>query len=156
MDMLIKFSLLLCALIATAVADTPANCSYDEIVGTWDFHVGSAGHDNTLECLNYYVEKKVKVILSFPDVATDEQGNKGFWTLIYNQGFEVVLNGRKYFAFSLYKQDNKTVTSLCHSTFPGWSHDLQGNDWACYYGTKEKSSSQVAAQLPPKTPFYSK
>ena len=29
--------------------------------------------------------------LAFPNIATDEMGNAGTWTMIYNQGFEVVM-----------------------------------------------------------------
>lgn len=54
---------------------------------------------------------KFHVQLLFPDVAVDVQyGTKGFWTLIYNQGFEVVLNNRKYFAFSEYTQKGSQVS----------------------------------------------
>lgn len=69
----------------------------------------------------------LNVVLEFPNTAIDEFGNTGFWTLIYNQGFEIVLNGRKYFAFSYYEQNGDNVTSYCHKTFPGWSHDVGVN-----------------------------
>ncbi len=35
---------------------------------------------------------KTTVKLSYPDVAEDEFGNKGFWTLIYNQVYTLYKN----------------------------------------------------------------
>ncbi|KAL5014137.1 hypothetical protein ScPMuIL_008407 [Solemya velum] len=85
--------------------DTPANCSYEQILGTWEFKLGPGGNNNTLNCTDYDVLKTYTVSLYFPDIAFDQDGNKGFWTLIYNQGFEVVIMGRKYFAFFLFRND---------------------------------------------------
>lgn len=58
-----------------------------------------------------------------------------FFNFIF-QGFEVVLNGRKYFAFSNYTVDGKQVTSYCDQTLTGWSHDIYVRDWACYQASK--------------------
>lgn len=133
----------LCA-ISAALADTPANCTYEDIEGAWIFHAGHSGFDNTIDCQSSFeVVSNLTVKLSYPDIAVDEHGNKGFWTLIYNQGFEVVVAGRKYFAFSMFSEEKKKVVSYCHRTSNGWSHDLQVNNWACYYGVKANTSQAM-------------
>ena len=134
-------------LFPSALADTPANCTYEDIRGIWKFYMGSGGNDNTLDCSgSFNITSKVMVTLTYPDVAKDMDGNTGFWTIIYNQGFEVVLGGRKYFAFSNYTMLNKTAAvSHCSSTFNGWSHNIDQSDWACYFGRKmESAPSKVA------------
>ena len=129
---------LVIATILTGInADTPANCTFEDIAGTWTFYIGENGHDNTLKCdASFKVVRQLRVHLFFPDVAFDDNDNRGFWTIIYNQGFEVVLNGTKYFAFSKYSKSGDQAVSYCDQTLPGWAHDAQdvSMNWACYYG----------------------
>jgi len=71
---------------------------------------------------------------------------------IYNsilQGFEVVVSGRKYFAFSKFDIQGMFALSFCGTTFPGWSHDMNSKDWACYIGRK-------TTEVPPKKLFPDK
>ena len=50
----VKASVLFCAVIVlflqTVAADTPANCTYEDIVGKWTFGIGKGGFDNSLKC----------------------------------------------------------------------------------------------------------
>ena len=127
-----------CAL-QTASGDTPANCTYEDILGTWQFSIGTPNFDRTVDCSAFganSVASTLTVQLVFPDKAVDQYGNVGFWTIIYNQGFEVQIANKKYFAFSNYTMSGQNVTSYCHSTFNGWSHDFWGHNWACYFGEK--------------------
>ncbi|CAG2110494.1 unnamed protein product, partial [Medioppia subpectinata] len=106
-------------------ADTPANCSYEEIRGVWEFSESQRSADRLEKCDGSQpLVNKVRIELQYPNTAVDHNGNKGTWTLIYNQGFEVIVNDRKYFAFSDYKVEGNKVTSICGKTKPGWSHDV--------------------------------
>lgn len=137
---------LIIGVLETVWGDTPANCTYDDMLGHWTLQETQRDSPRQLVCSQDFAPKStLKVELLFPDVVIDEFGNKGYWTLIYNQGFEIVLKYRKYFAFSAYKTSGKNVTSYCDATLPGWSHDIIGNNWACYKATKD-------TPIPPK--FY--
>ncbi|XP_052068685.1 dipeptidyl peptidase 1-like isoform X2 [Mytilus californianus] len=146
--------LFLLSIIASVNGDTPANCTYEDLRGEWLFKVGSGGNDRTLKCDSFAMMTTLKVKLYFPDYAVDQYGNKGFWTLIYNQGFEVVIAGRKYFAFSMFKKDGKNITSMCDQTFPGWSHDTFDRDWSCFSGMKMSSVAPKTYQLPDNKRLY--
>ncbi|GFQ76884.1 dipeptidyl peptidase 1 [Trichonephila clavata] len=123
--------------------DTPANCTYEDIEGEWVFSEGERESTSSIDCSNFTgpIANTFKISLRFPNVAFDSDGNKGFWTIVYNQGFEIVINYRKYFAFSYYEKNSKgNFTSRCDRILPGWSHDVLGKNWACYNGHKSESS----------------
>ncbi|XP_029025992.1 dipeptidyl peptidase 1 [Betta splendens] len=119
--------------------DTPANCTYEDLLGTWVFQMSRGGQDKSINCSAEATGgSTATVTLEKLSVATDELGHVGFFTLIYNQGFEVVINGYKWFAFFKYTQQGPKVTSYCDQTLPGWVHDVLGNNWACFVGKKVK------------------
>ncbi|XP_046575275.1 dipeptidyl peptidase 1-like [Haliotis rubra] len=133
-----KLSVVVVLSILVAVyADTPANCTYEDVRGTWVFSVGYRGYNRTVDCSSFSTgEETYEVTFDFPALAVDQYGNDGFWTLIYNQGFEFVIAGRKYFVFSKYETSGSKVTSICDQTMPGWSHDVFDRNWSCIIGKK--------------------
>lgn len=76
-----------CGLVA---CDTPANCTYHDIQGYWLFEESDAIDNREEKCTTMpNVTRKVYVKLEYPNLAVDKFGNQGYWTIIYNQGFEV-------------------------------------------------------------------
>ncbi|XP_027798291.1 dipeptidyl peptidase 1 isoform X1 [Marmota flaviventris] len=134
--------LLLCG-VWTVRCDTPANCTYPDLLGTWVFQVGPVGSQRDINCsVMGPPEKKVVVHLKKLDTAYDDFGNSGHFTIIYNQGFEIVLNDYKWFAFFKYEAKGSRAISYCHETMPGWVHDVLGRNWACFIGKKVGSTPQ--------------
>ncbi|CAL1287410.1 unnamed protein product [Larinioides sclopetarius] len=137
MKLLVVFGVII--IFVCVKCDTPANCTYEDIRGEWILQEGKRESDSSLDCTNFTgpVAHTLKITLRFPNLAFDSLGHKGFWTIVYNQGFEVVINYRKYFAFSAYKKDSSgNYTNQCDKILPGWSHDVLGKNWACYNGHK--------------------
>jgi len=138
-------------------ADTPAECMYEDIRGTWTFVETARDGDNTIDCGTDedlgFDAFTTTITLDFPNIATDDLGNTGTWTMIYNQGFEVNINDRSYFAFSYYEGGFGSATSYCDQIFNGWSRDTSVNNWSCYQGQKNtkvtpRVSSKVKNPLP--------
>ena len=129
--------------LSLVTADTPCNCSYDAIIGTWDFSISASSPYANLSCDSFTPASTATVTLSYPDVASDSEGNVGFFTLIYNQGVEVRVNGWNYFAFSNWTTAvNGSTISNCDWTLPGWAHRMTtpANEWRCYTGMRRASS----------------
>lgn len=124
-------------ILSSAQSDTPANCHFKDIIGKWSFMFGEETRDRPFHCsssqtfdLNYEVD------LIYPNVAIDQFGNAGFWTLVYNQGFEIQLQGATVFGFFMYKKEGINVTSYCDQTFVGWTHNVVGRNWKCFWAKK--------------------
>ncbi|XP_027435073.1 dipeptidyl peptidase 1 isoform X2 [Zalophus californianus] len=116
--------LLLLSGVGTAHCDTPANCTYPELLGTWVFQVGAVGSQRNVNCsVMGPPEKKVVVHLEKLDTARDDLGNTGHFTIIYNQGFEIVLNDYKWFAF--FKDVTDFISQLFMQLGTVRVHDLR-------------------------------
>lgn len=139
------------AFLSGNMADTPANCTFEDTVGTWMFYESERSQTNQIDCSRgSAVVQKVHVDLKYPNVAADQWGNRGTWTMVYNQGFEVTVSGRSYFAFFDYSKQGEVVTSFCNRTQPshGWSHDVTIRNWACFTGRKvEKQTKEPKMHL---------
>jgi hypothetical protein len=51
---------------------------------------------------DFVTESTYRIVLVRPDVAYDSDGNIGYWTMVYDEGFEVRIAGRVFFAFMTY------------------------------------------------------
>ena len=149
-------TLLLCAAcllsLSLVAADTPANCTYDSIVGEWSFQVSAPQPHANFSCASFTPDSSQTVTLSYPNRAVDSAGNEGTFTLVYNQGFEVRVNGWNAFAFSNWTYAaNGTVLSNCGQTLNGWAHSNDGQ-WVCYNGTRTSAAAQPAPASPSAAP----
>jgi len=130
----------LLTLVASVRSDTPANCHFKDVVGKWSFMIGDETRDRPFSCSQSQTfDVKYEVDLIYPNVVVDQFGNSGFWTLVYNQGFEIQQKGSTAFGFFMYKREGAKVTSYCDQTFVGWTHNVVGRNWKCFWAKKSTS-----------------
>ena len=164
----------LCAIasISLVQADLPIHCLNAQVAGDWVFTLDAGGNKphssgdlSGIACgypqpdrnADHFTrpsilvgQRTLKVSLTEPNIAVDENGNKGTWTMIYDEGFEVAVGGRKFFAFNKYVPNKGTsissdkvahYTSHCDETMVGWysEESADGATYGCYRGKQTKA-----------------
>jgi len=149
----------LALLVSPVAADLPVHCLRHQIEGDWDFHLSppsskrsSCGHlhpdtedgQPSREALSLSLKTTTakRVTLQHPNVARSKEDSNGHWTMVYDEGFEVNLDGFNFFAFSnfTFVKDPKTKAkqnvSHCGDTMVGWYQNVDRTKFGCYFGSK--------------------
>ena len=103
-EMRALFCLPILLLARGALSDTPANCTFEDVEGSWIFYESERSQGNNIDCskngisFNRYnlsshsiteaVVNKLRVDLKYPNVVVDQFGSEGTWTMVYNQVFD--------------------------------------------------------------------
>lgn len=134
-------------------ADLPVHCLRHQLEGEWEFTLGppssqrsSCGHlkpDNQEKQPPISLESSSgtkKITLMKPSKASTDQDQSGKWTMIYDEAFEVQVEGWTFLAFSKfdiwYEGGQMKNTSHCGETQLGWYHNRERTQFGCYYGKK--------------------
>lgn len=156
----------LVAFLGQVSADLPVHCLRHQIEGDWDFHLGppsdkrsSCGHlhpdtedgQPSRDSLNLLAKATTvkRVTLQQPNVAKSKDDVHGVWTMVYDEGFEVTVDGFNFMAFSnfTFQHDPKTQAkhnvSHCGETMVGWYQNVDRSKFGCYYGSKLEKSEAV-------------
>jgi len=166
---LVFFFLWVCLFAMTVKCDLPIHCLNTHIAGTWKFSVsdlttkptdcGYSHPDSNRYHFDHPAEDKfsptdkIDVTLRLPDYAESSSSSvNGSWTMVYDEGFEVTLGDRVYFAFSKYvprfsfvKSDEVAdYRSICTETMVGWFRTASGMT-GCWKGERTDSASLIAA-----------
>lgn len=163
--------MLLSACVVPVVADLPVHCLRHQVVGNWKFILskpsatrsGCGHHRPDIEegqpsfavVDDNKANEELTIELGQPNVAKIN-GQKGTWTMIYDEGIEVKVGNHVYMAFSNFSL-NKGVAvshnvSHCDGTQVGWYSDVERKEFGCFYGQliKATDSKVVAASAKPK------
>jgi len=146
-------------------ADLPVHCLRHQITGNWKFTLGpssskrsSCGHRKpdavawqpfmSFMTNEGHATHEVHVDLQSPNHAVMKDGTKGNWTMVYDEGFEVNIGERSFFAFSNFsfegKKHKKHNVSHCTETIVGWYANAQRTEFGCYYGGRTDAQEAVS------------
>eukprot|EP00927_Polykrikos_kofoidii_P083861 TRINITY_DN8699_c0_g1_i2.p1 TRINITY_DN8699_c0_g1~~TRINITY_DN8699_c0_g1_i2.p1 ORF type:complete len:601 (-),score=91.27 TRINITY_DN8699_c0_g1_i2:97-1899(-) len=149
-------------------ADLPVHCLRHQIVGEWEFTIGRAGpkrtscdHQKPDSPLNQpdvkaFFERADTTTRRFtlmdPDKVRADDGSDGSWTMIYDEGFEVLTSEYVFFAFSRFEympdgHGGTTNVSHCGQTQVGWFRNTARNSFGCYVGRQVVAASTSLPNL---------
>ncbi|KAL1528019.1 hypothetical protein AB1Y20_009388 [Prymnesium parvum] len=160
------------------LADLPVHCLHHDIAGRWELHIGApsaeaqrcGAHtpgqtaDPMAKAEGVVRPRRLyRVSLVSPNLAVGEDGASGFWTMVYDEGFEIRIGGTSYFAFSAFHKssepannaplapaDTKGYASECNRTAAGWYRaNSSAPVWGCYFALQRarQSSADAVEQL---------
>ncbi|CAL8077025.1 unnamed protein product [Calicophoron daubneyi] len=134
---LLVHQLVFCGLIIPlSLADTPANCTYEDARGRWMFSFCDKKDCKEEE------KKHIMFDMLYPNLAVDEYENRGTWTMIYNQGFEITVQNRKWLVMFAFNGDREF---FCDRGMPGWTHDTLLRQWKWFTSVKLNPRKVVAS-----------
>lgn len=158
-------------LLQCAGADLPVHCLRHQVTGEWRFVLGQAktsrsscGHVRPDAQLSQPPRSVVDdtgdvtqlmVTLRPPNKATAND-NDGTWTMVYDEGFELGIDGLNFFAFSnftLHKSSEGKIVNMshCDSTMVGWYNSVDEERFGCYYATKLPGASFIQVDEVPSS-----
>jgi len=147
-------------------ADLPVHCLRHQLVGSWEFFLSpttsersSCGHEKPdneerQPPLSLVGEnpKTMTVHLRDPNTAETDTDRTGKWTMIYDEAFEVNVNGLSMLAFSRYDLSkdsfgNRANVSRCGESQVGWYRTRDRQQWGCYYARKSAPTTHEHASM---------
>lgn len=152
----------LLAIFEITLCDIPVHCLKSQIAGRWKVYASrpnrtdnlysfTCGHTMPSHERDAYTHTRLipeltfNLNLNFNDKALlSMEGfpvKQGNWTMVYNEGFDVLVDDYSFLAFSKYSLNdgsNPEISSRwvskCYSTLVGWYH--KGDQWGCFYAEK--------------------
>lgn len=143
-------------------ADLPVHCLKKEVEGKWNLvmsppsktrspcghrHPDVEDHQPEWSMLISLGGGKAgpvkQVELKSPNVAVTKDDKQGTWTMVYDEGFEMNVDGMTFFTFSNYSLKTDPVTqqknnvSHCSETTVGWYRNKDRTQFGCFYASKE-------------------
>jgi len=152
----------LAALAQRATSDLPVHCLRHQVEGEWNFVLGdssktrsSCGHAHPdtedaqpgREVMRSGTSKLVE--LRSPNLVRTKEGQRGTWTMVYDEGFEVKVGDHTFFAFSNFTFQRDPLThekknfSHCGDTMVGWFHNTDRTEFGCYFASKVQPEAPV-------------
>lgn len=163
-----RFLALIVVLARPVHGDIPVHCLRHQIVGEWEFSLDAPSSQRT-SCGHQRpdVEEKeprgidkpaqtMRINLLDPSRAETTKDKNGWFTMIYDEAFEVRVEGLRLFAFSRfdlsYEHGEKKNTSHCGETLRGWYRDENRTKWGCYHAQKVHQSASLISFAPGPQP----